>query len=201
MAEQETWTSDEFGSSHEGWVGVLLEDGTVPEPVLFVSSSGPESRSVSQWSVYNGKPFCGPRAAALRAVCSCGWTGPEHRLDWDVIGDQDLARAAADPEGTCTLEWDRHTTDVGKTAVPVPEPILALLERLEGEIEELAKSAPLAALRAVRSMEVLAGRLAHWPAHDVRNGMTVKRAGDALGLNERDTRKLLARFGSFSPYF
>lgn len=32
MGERETWTTKEFDSSHEGAVGVLLADGTVPAP-------------------------------------------------------------------------------------------------------------------------------------------------------------------------
>lgn len=38
MGEQETWTTEEFGASHTGSVGVLLADGTVPSPVSIASS-------------------------------------------------------------------------------------------------------------------------------------------------------------------
>ncbi|MFJ8164195.1 hypothetical protein ACIRBY_25170 [Streptomyces sp. NPDC096136] len=40
MKMDETWTSDEFGTSHEGRGGVLLADGTAPKPVCFDSASG-----------------------------------------------------------------------------------------------------------------------------------------------------------------
>ncbi|EGJ72644.1 hypothetical protein STTU_p0031 (plasmid) [Streptomyces sp. Tu6071] len=82
VVERETWTDPEFGSEHEGWVGVLLEDGTVPPPVFFGSESSAHHSEVAQWSVYIGRYPYGPRAAALRGACACGWTGPAHVLDW-----------------------------------------------------------------------------------------------------------------------
>ncbi|MBP2405767.1 hypothetical protein [Streptomyces syringium] len=59
--ERETWTTEEFGSSHEGAVGVLLADGTVPPPVLFAMNSSGGGRSVSHWSVYDGRDGYNPR--------------------------------------------------------------------------------------------------------------------------------------------
>jgi hypothetical protein len=38
--ERETCTTDEFGTSHEGAVGALLTDGSVPAPVFFDMGSG-----------------------------------------------------------------------------------------------------------------------------------------------------------------
>ncbi|MFI0904280.1 H-X9-DG-CTERM domain-containing protein [Streptomyces sioyaensis] len=81
--ERETWTTEEFGSSHTGAVGVLLADGSVPAPVFFGTSCSAGGQSVSQWSVYDGESAHGPRAAALRARCvpaagmarSTDWTG------------------------------------------------------------------------------------------------------------------------------
>jgi hypothetical protein len=77
MGERETWTTEEFGSSHEGAVGVLLADGTVPAPVFFGMNSGGGGQSVSQWSVYDGGFAHVPQAAALRAGVAQGtsWTG------------------------------------------------------------------------------------------------------------------------------
>ncbi|MFF3020030.1 hypothetical protein [Streptomyces sp. NPDC057939] len=68
MSERETWTTDEFGTSHEGTVGVLLADGSVPGPVFFDSGPGPGGQSVSHWPVYDGHSPRIPRAAVLRAV-------------------------------------------------------------------------------------------------------------------------------------
>ena len=58
-------------------------------------------------SVYDGQIAHGPRAAALRAVCSCGWNGPEHRLDWDAVGEQKLIEAAHGTADTCVEDWTR----------------------------------------------------------------------------------------------
>ncbi|MBT2509454.1 hypothetical protein J7I98_26970 [Streptomyces sp. ISL-98] len=198
--ERETWTTEEFGPSHEGAVGVLLDDGTVPPPVFFGMNSGPGGQSVSQWSVYDGRDAYGPRAAALRAVCSCGWTGPERQLDWDEIGDRKLTEAAGDMAGTCTLDWDEHTAEVEQSAIPLPETVTSLLTQLQEEIEKLAKDSPLAALRAARRLEVAAVEVGYWSAHDARKGATPEQAATALGLNEDAARKLMARFGRWSPY-
>ncbi|MGQ4351123.1 hypothetical protein [Streptomyces sp. SAS_275] len=197
--ERETWTTEEFGSCHTGAVGVVLDDGTVPRPVYFDASSGGGGHAVSQWSVYDGRPRQGPRAAALRAVCSCGWNGPEQRLDWEEIGDQDLQTAGAGAADSCMRDWDAHTVDVERSAVPLPEAVTVLLEQLEVEVEKLAKSSPLAAIRAARRLEVLAAQTAYWPARDARRDADPGQAAAALGLDESATRALLARFGRWSP--
>ncbi|MFD9535302.1 hypothetical protein [Streptomyces sp. NPDC060010] len=40
VEKDETWTSDEYGRSHEGRAGVLLDEGTAPKQVYFDSNSG-----------------------------------------------------------------------------------------------------------------------------------------------------------------
>ncbi|MFJ5222850.1 hypothetical protein [Streptomyces sp. NPDC088400] len=200
MGERETWTTEEFGASHEGAVGVLLADGTVPEPVFLAMSSGGGGQSVSQWSFYDGRFAHGPRAAALRAVCSCGWTGTEHRLDWDEIGDQKLLDAGLAAPDACSREWDEHTDEVEMSAIPLPETFTALLAQVEEEIGKLAKTSPLAALRAARRLEVTAVETGYWPAHDARQDATAEQAAAALGLDQNAARKLVARFGRWSPY-
>ncbi|KAA6223997.1 hypothetical protein CP973_20600 [Streptomyces albofaciens JCM 4342] len=200
MGERETWTTEEFGTSHEGAVGVLLADGTVPGPVFFDSGSGAGGPSVSQWSVYDGCFAYVPRAAALRAVCSCGWTGEKHELDWGDIGEQKLAEAGAGAANTCMQDWDEHTEEVERSAVPLPEPFTALLSQLGEEVEKLGKTSPLAALRAARLLEVTAVQAGYWPAHDARRDTSPEKAAAALGLNEDAARKLMARFGRWNPY-
>ncbi|MFJ1747912.1 hypothetical protein ACIOJD_16905 [Streptomyces sp. NPDC088116] len=200
MGERETWTTEEFGASHEGAVGVLLADGTVPDPVFLAMSSGGGGRSVSQWSFYDGRLAHGPRAAALRAVCSCGWTGTEHRLDWDEIGEQKLLDAGLAAPDACCQEWDEHTDQVEMSAIPLPETFTALLAQVEEEIGKLAKTSPLAALRAARRLEVTAVETGYWPAHDARQDATTEQAAAALGLDQNAARRLVARFGRWSPY-
>ncbi|MET7608256.1 hypothetical protein ABZS96_38765 [Streptomyces avermitilis] len=198
--ERATWTTDEFGPSHAGAVGVLLADGTVPPPVYFDMSSGGGGRSVSQWNVYDGRVGQAPRAAALRAVCSCGWTGPEQRLDWAQIGDQELQDAGARAADICMQDWDVHTAEVERSAAALPESFTALVSQLESEIETLAKSSPLAAVRAARRLEVIAMQAAYWPAREARKDAHLEQAAAALGLDERAARHLLARFGRSNPY-
>ncbi|MFG3150226.1 hypothetical protein [Streptomyces sp. NPDC048243] len=198
--ERETWTTDEFGSCHTGAVGVVPADGTIPPPVFFDASSGAGGQSVSQWSVYDGRTGRGPRAAALCAVCSCGWTGPEQYLDWEQIGTQDLQDTGADAADTCMRDRDTHTVEVERSAIHLPESVTVLLAQLEVEIEKLAKSSPLAAVRAARRLEVLAMQTAYWAVHEARRDAAPGHAAAALGLDESGVRMLLARFGRWSPY-
>ncbi|CAL9635559.1 hypothetical protein SUDANB120_06195 (plasmid) [Streptomyces sp. enrichment culture] len=70
----ETWTTEAYGRSHEGRVGVLLADGTVPEPVCFygISVSGSTvpifsrllSRRWTEWSPR--RPSSGTRRLRAR---------------------------------------------------------------------------------------------------------------------------------------
>lgn len=197
---RETWTTEEFGTSHAGAVGVLLADGTVPDPVYFDSASSSRGEAVSQWSVYDGRWPHTPRAAALRAVCSCGWAGPEHRLDWEAIAGQDLDDGGEDQADACLRDWDGHTAQVEATTVPLPEGITTLLEQLEEEIDKLTQTAPVAAVRAARRLEIAAERVGYWAARGTAGDLDTARAAAALGLDEDAARRLMARFGRWSPY-
>ncbi|MGW1642181.1 hypothetical protein [Streptomyces lavendulae] len=199
MGEREVWTTYEFGTSHEGAVEVLLGDGTVPKPVYFDVGSGTAGRQVSQWSVYDGRPGI-PRAAALRAVCSCGWTGSEQPLDWEVIGGRDLAEAADNQADACERAWDAHTANVEASTIPLPDTITMLLEQLEEEIDELAKTSPIAAVRAARRTAIAAERVGYWAARSTLHDLTPGQAAAALGLNESAARSELARLGRYNPY-
>ncbi|WDN56736.1 hypothetical protein [Streptomyces clavuligerus] len=200
MAERETWTVEEFGAAHEGAIGVLLADGTVPQPVYFGLSSGPGGQSVSQWSVYDGRFARVPKAAALRGLCSCGWTGTEHPLDWDEIGERALWEGGDDAADASERDWFSHIDEVEESALPLPETLTELLTQVQQEIERLSKSSPLAALRAVRRLEVIAVEVGYWAAREARQDATSAQAAAALGLSEDTARELLARFGRWSPY-
>ncbi|MCX4775470.1 hypothetical protein [Streptomyces sp. NBC_01264] len=82
---------------------------------------------VSQRSVYDGRRPHVPRAAALRAVCSCGWAGLEHRLEWEAIGDRDPAEAGDGQADACDRDWSAHTDQVEATTVPLPETVTMLV--------------------------------------------------------------------------
>ncbi|MET7826818.1 hypothetical protein ABZT23_19270 [Streptomyces sp. NPDC005386] len=96
-------------------------------------------------------------------------------------------------------DWDKHTVEVERSAVPLPEAVTTLLAQLETEVEKRAKSSPLAAIRAARRLEVLAAQTAYWPACDARRDAEPGQAAAALGLDESGARALLARFGRWSP--
>ncbi|MGW2681514.1 hypothetical protein [Streptomyces sp. NPDC001436] len=199
MQKDETWTSDEYGPSHEGRVAVLLTDGTTPEPVYFdgMSSTGV---TVRHWSVYDGSDYPRrPRAHALRAQCSCGWTGERHTVDWETAGDRRFSEHGYPTAGQCLDDWDQHIITVGKSTIPLPPELCGLLESVTAEIERLAKDSPVAAIKAARELEIIASRTAHWPAHEAR-AQAPETVAAALGLNVNQTRALLARYGGWSPY-
>ncbi|GAA3271642.1 hypothetical protein [Streptomyces lavendulae] len=199
MGERETWMTEEFGASHEGAVEVVLSDGSVPEPVYFDSGSGSAGQRVSQWSVYDGRPRI-PRAAALRAVCSCGWKGSKQDLDWEAIGRQDLAEAGDGQADACERAWDTHTAAVEASTIPLPDTITMLLEQLEEEIDKLAKTSPIAAVRAARRTEITAEHVGYWAARSTLHDLTPGQAAAALGLTESAARSELARLGRYNLY-
>ncbi|GAA0289964.1 hypothetical protein GCM10010302_30500 [Streptomyces polychromogenes] len=198
--DRETWTTEEFGTSHEGWVGVLVADGTVPPPAVFDTGSGSDVHQTSHWSVYDGHFAHIPRAAALRGMCSCGWSGPEHRLDWEAIGERDLEDAGGEQADECCDDWDGHTATVEAATIPLPEAITALLDQLEAEVGKLAASSPLAAVRAVRRIESAAGAAGYWAARATQDDATPEQAAVALGLSEAAARRELARLGRWNLY-
>ncbi len=201
METDETWTCDEYGRSHEGRVGVLLEDGSVPKPVYFDAVSSGSGWEVCHWSVYDGGSthLPRPRAHALHAKCSCGWTGPHQTIDWEAAGQLPLREHGLEAAERCENDWDTHITAVGETTVPLPVEVQALLQAVTDAIEHLAQDSPTAALKAARTLELIAQRTAHWPAHEARHQDPEKVAA-ALGLSVDATRGLLARFGGEPLY-
>ncbi|GAA1592889.1 hypothetical protein [Streptomyces globosus] len=199
MDSDESWTTEEYGRSHEGRVGVLLADGAVPGPVYFdgISVSG---STVRHWSVYDGSDHPRrPQAHALRAECACGWKGRPRTVDWEAAGDLPFREHGSRTAEWCLEDWDQHTTAVHQTTIPLPAELRALLEDVAAAIEKLAEDAPVAAVKAARELEVIAARTAHWPAHQAR-AEDPETVAAALGLNAGETRALLARFGGWSPY-
>ncbi|WP_411105276.1 hypothetical protein [Streptomyces sp. cmx-4-9] len=164
------------------------------------TGSGSAGRSVTRWSVYDGSSPRIPRAAVLRAVCSCGWTGPEHRLDGVSIAGEGLEEAGDEQADACERDWDGHTARVEAGAVPLPESVTVLLEQLEEEIDRLTRTSPAAAVRAARQLEVTAERVGYWAARGTRADLTTAQAAAALGVDEQAAIHLMARFGRWSPY-
>ncbi|MFK0203336.1 hypothetical protein [Streptomyces lavendulae] len=69
--------TDEFGTSHERAVEVLLVDGTVPAPVYSTQAPGPSGNTCRGGVSMKAAQHI-PQAAALRAARSCDRKGSEH---------------------------------------------------------------------------------------------------------------------------
>ncbi|WP_129287527.1 hypothetical protein [Streptomyces sp. GZWMJZ-114] len=199
MVEQETWQDMEFGEAHRGSVGVLLDDGTVPPPVFYPMESGAGGWEVAQWTVYKGA-YTAPRAAALRGVCSCGWTGPQHKLGWDARDDSDIQAVGSQAADASTEEWDEHIEEVRARTIPVPESITEVIDSLHDAIEKLAESSPLAAVRAARLMELSARTAAVSPAREALAKGDLEKAAAAFCVDSDSAWLTLARLGQTSPY-
>jgi len=183
------WQHEEFGSSHEGSVGVLLADGTEPKPVwLNTSNSGGSGQRVSEWWVYSGKEYAGPRAAWLRGACSCGWRGERYAVDWSGI---ERWQDDADTYGP-HRDWEGHLDEVESQALPLPEDVQNLLAQLQQRLSTLEADAPLAALRAVAAVERIARTIGWQVAFDIDPDETPwDEMGKALGLSGNALRSRL----------
>ncbi|MFD9359679.1 hypothetical protein [Streptomyces sp. NPDC060031] len=141
MEKDEIWTSEEYGKSHEGRVGTLLEDGSSPKPVYFDSNSGGFGWEVRHWSVYDGGAYPQrPRTHALQGECSCGWRGEPRILDRTTAGNLPFREYGWEPARDCQDDWDRHITAVGATTVPLPAELETLLRDVAEAIEHSART-------------------------------------------------------------
>ncbi|WP_407841333.1 hypothetical protein ACE1OC_40875 [Streptomyces sp. DSM 116496] len=55
-------------------------------------------------------------------------------------------------------------------------------------------------MRAARRLEVVAERVGYWAARNTASDLDTAQAASHLGLDEHAARKLLARFGRWSPH-
>ncbi|MEW1693538.1 hypothetical protein ACIQOF_35880 [Streptomyces sp. NPDC091265] len=182
----------EFSAAHEGRPGVVLADGTEPLPVYFDTGSGGHMHESSDWWIYDGT-LGAPVATQLRGSCSCGWRGETlHPLDWETV-----ERHGPELHDTSGPEddWDQHITEVEARTVPIPEDLIDLLTQVDQRLNALACYAPLAALRAIATLEYTltqAGRTAALNAEaDDTAGNTI---GPGLGLPDRHARSRLLRY-------
>ncbi|MFI8266728.1 hypothetical protein [Streptomyces sp. NPDC085665] len=179
MVEWDWWTV-EFGDAHAGAVGVLVDDAE-PGPAHFDVGSGPEVPSSRHWTVYDGQAGR-PRAEALRAGCACGWKGAaEYPVDRSAVGDQPLREADVDLTGPLA-DWNAHLSLVRDKAVPLPEPLAALLVEIAEQLTATAADAPLAALRAAGVLERIADRIGREAAGALRgDGLSAEEVATGLG--------------------
>lgn len=188
------WKTDEFGSSHEGMIGTLLEDGTEPKPIWFDAGSGASgARQINDWHVYDGQ-YGRSRAAHLRGSCSCGWRGMNR---YQVIWDENEPHVPS--ESGPRDDWEHHIDEIESQAVPLTPEIDDLLELLEDKLMVLASDTPLAGIRAAATVERIAKRIGWQGAYAVfsyPDEPSWDEIGKALGLSEEAAR---SRIISYRP--
>ncbi|MGW4688493.1 hypothetical protein ACWEPM_26860 [Streptomyces sp. NPDC004244] len=144
------WQTSEFAGEHDGRPVAVLDDGSEPKPLIYDVGSGTNFHTSTDWWNYDGT-FDTPKAAYVRAACSCGWRGEQsYPIDWDV--DEELLPFSMDTSGPRD-DWGKHITGVEAQAVPLPAGLKDLLAQVDAELEKLADRNPLAALRAVALLE------------------------------------------------
>ncbi|MFJ5548039.1 hypothetical protein [Streptomyces sp. NPDC093225] len=197
MVQEWDWTTVEFGDAHAGTAGVLLADGTEPDPVYVDAGSGPEGYPTTHWTAYDGQ-HGSPRARALRAACACGWRGAaEYPLDRRALGDGPPEEHRVDLSGPLA-DWNAHLSVVRETVVPLPEPLAGLLLDLSDELGDVVADAPLAALRAVGILRRIIAEAADEAAEAVHDsGASTESVAAALGTTPSEAFGLLLRYDTF----
>ncbi|MEU6989283.1 hypothetical protein ABZ953_01285 [Streptomyces sp. NPDC046465] len=173
------WTTEQFGTAHEGYVGAVLDDGAEPEPAYIDPGSGTDFHKTREWWAYSGD-LNRPRATRARAACSCGWRGEtECAIDWDDVD----AFTAVHPSPEPRADWSQHIADVEAHTVPLPAELTTLLDQLEASLARLSDEAPLAAIKAVDVLERLTKRVAREAAFNAEaDGLSDEDLGQALGV-------------------
>ncbi|MEV0445554.1 hypothetical protein AB0I84_12135 [Streptomyces spectabilis] len=188
------WES-QFGASHEGRAAAVLDDGSEPKPALFDAGSSADMYQTSDWWVYDGT-LSTPQASALRAACSCGWRGEEQfTIDWghidpDAPDDYDVSG----PYGA----WKRHVDTVERQTVPLPADVQDLLEQVQQRLTALAEDAPVAALRAIATLEETLADTGQSAALGVgQDDPDWGAIATKLGLTEADCRARLYKYNLY----
>lgn len=186
------WTTEEFGDSHEGIVGAVLDDGSEPKPAYFDIGSGATMYRTSEWWAYDGGASR-PRAAAVRAACSCGWRGPSSPVPWGELDEEGLEDM--DVSGP-RRDWSEHIRAVERRTVPLPDDLAQLLTVLEDRLAALAEDAPAAALRAVAALDRLTGQAGREAARafDEDGDGRWEDLGRALGIGADRAHSLVTRY-------
>ncbi|AQT70361.1 hypothetical protein [Streptomyces sp. fd1-xmd] len=169
---------------------MLLEDGSEPGPVYFDVGSGANVPSSTEWHAYDGR-FGRPKAALLRGAYACGRRGAaEYPLDWTVLDDRTpLYEADVDLAGPIA-DYQAHLTVVRDAAVPLPEPLTALLTALTENLETAGVKDPLVALKTLADLRHLIAEVGAEAALAVQGGrIPVEMVATALGTSEAAARR------------
>lgn len=186
------WQTDEFADQHDGRPAAVLPDGSEPGPLVHDIGSGSEFHETSDWWIYDGT-LRAPKAAGLRAACSCGWRGAaRYPIDWEEVVDEHPYRY--DTSGP-RRDWQQHITDVEARTVPLPAGLAALPARVDEELEHLADEAPLAALRAIGALERTTTRTARTAAYNIKaDEVPTEQVAAGLGMSERSAASRLSHY-------
>ncbi|MFD7924023.1 hypothetical protein ACFV3R_33060 [Streptomyces sp. NPDC059740] len=178
------WRDAEFGASHEGWAGAVLADGSEPKPVYLDLGSGTQVHQTREWWAYDGA-LGRPAAARCRAACACGWRGPDRPLPADEPDGPGVEQGAEE----AYEDWRGHIETVERKAVPLPTELTETIERLHEHLTTAVKVVPVAALRAVASLERLTAQMAAHAAWAVEEDeLSWETIGTALGLDAPTAR-------------
>ncbi|WP_217208757.1 hypothetical protein [Streptomyces sp. AC550_RSS872] len=185
------WTTEQFHKTHEGRAAAVLADGSEPKPMLFDSGSGANFHETSDWWVYDGESRA-PLATDLRGACSCGWRGTTlHPIDWSRVERDHVYVHVPDSPGP-HRDWAEHIREVEARAVPLPEDLADLLERLDERLSTLADDAPVAALKAVARLERITLRISREATYNVdTDEVSWDTIGTALGTSADEARSRL----------
>ncbi|MFF3935472.1 hypothetical protein [Streptomyces phaeofaciens] len=183
--------TEEFGESHEGIAGAVLAGGDEPKPVHLDCGGADGVRETGEWWAYDGRGDR-PRAAAIRAACTCGWRGRPYPIDRAGPADDD--RHAVDT-GDAYRDWCEHIRAVERRTVPLPDEVTHLLHRLEDRLSVLAEQAPVAALRAATALQRLTADIAQEAAYAVQEDeVPWETVATALGLSPDRAESLLTHY-------
>ncbi|MGW2748117.1 hypothetical protein [Streptomyces sp. NPDC001450] len=157
------WLHQDDDGSHEGWVVAVLSDGANGVRDTFGDEEFWEDRAWA-WSVKYDGAHGYPRAAAVRAICHCGWSSGRQRPTWD---------APEEVEERLRRQWHHHT-EVAMSRT-LPPRIQQLMNDLEEAVtgmmmpprneEELDDTRPLVAVYAAT---LLRGMADTWQDEAVR---------------------------------
>ncbi|MFG2197117.1 hypothetical protein [Streptomyces sp. NPDC048639] len=186
------WRTEAFGESHEGTAGAVLEDCSEPKPVYLDFCSGADSVLwTSEWWAYTGQ-LRRPKAAGVRGACACGWRGPTCPIDWTQLEDDRLENLGT---SAAHEDWTEHIRTVEQQTVPLPTALTELLDQLETQLTTLADQAPLAALKAVATLDRLTRRVGREAAYAAEaDELSPETIGTALGLSPDKARSRLTSY-------
>ncbi|MEU9799589.1 hypothetical protein [Streptomyces sp. NPDC051000] len=188
------WQTNEFADEHDGRPAAVLADGSEPKPLIYDIGSGSNFHSSTDWWDYDGT-LGAPKAAGVRAQCSCGWYGEKlYPIDWEKVDHSLPTPFNSDTEGPLG-DWQVHVAVIEAQAVPVPQHVQELLDRIDVELEKLADEAPLAALRAAGALQRTATRIGADATHHLgQDEVSVERIAVGLGISPTAARSRLNRY-------